>query len=75
MTAELVSPTVFGWIVTALTGGLAGSWFVYDSINLIRSRRADSSDPLVRDRRFGYVIGILIGLVGVLGCLRYHNVI
>ena len=74
MTAELVSPIAFKWIVTILTGGLAGSWFFYDSINLIRIRNADSSDPLIRDRRFGYVIGIAIGLAGVLGCLRFHDV-
>jgi hypothetical protein len=74
MTAELVSTTVFAWIVTFLTGGLAGFWFVYDSFNLIRARRADSGDPLVRDRRFGYMIGIVIGLGGVLGCLRFHDV-
>ena len=74
MTTELVSLPVFGWIVTVLTGGLAGSWFVYDIINLIRARRADGRDPLVGDRRFGYVIGILIGIVGVVGCLRFHDV-
>ncbi len=74
MTAELVSPTVFAWIVTGLTGGVAGAWFVYDSINLIRARRADGGDPLVRDRRFGYMVGLVIGIGGVLGCLRFHDV-
>ena len=75
MTTELVSYTVFAWIVTILTGGLAGSWFVYDIINLIRLRGADTRDPLVRDRRFGYFIGIAIGFIGVLGCLRFHDVV
>ncbi len=75
MTTELVSATAFKWFVTILTGGLAGSWFVYDIINLIRARNADGRDPLIRDRRVGYVIGIAIGLVGVLGCLRAHDVI
>ena len=74
MTTEIVSQTVFAWFVTVLTGGLAGSWFVYDIINLIRSRGADGRDPLVRDRRFGYVMGIVIGFIGVLGCLRFHDV-
>jgi hypothetical protein len=74
MMDELVSPTVFAWIVTFLTGGLAGFWFVYDTINLIRVRHADGGDPLIRDRRFGYVMGIVIGLAGVLGCLRFHDV-
>ena len=74
MTTELVSQSAFGWFVTILTGGLAGSWLVYDVINLIRSRRADSRDPLNRDRRFGYLIGIAIGIIGVVGCLRFHDV-
>lgn len=75
MTAELVSPLAFKWFVTIVTGGVAGAWFVYDAINLIRARRADGRDPLIRDRRFGYVIGMLIGFVGVMGCLRAHDVI
>jgi hypothetical protein len=74
VTSEIVSQTAFAWFVTIVTGGVAGAWFVYDIINLIRVRGADSSDPLIRDRRFGYVMGILIGLVGVLGCLRFHDV-
>jgi hypothetical protein len=74
MTTEIVSATVFKWFVTVLTGGLAGSWLVYDLISMIRTRHADGRDPLVHDRRFGYVMGIVIGFVGVLGCLRAHDV-
>lgn len=74
MTAELVSPTVFAWFVTIVTGGVAGAWGVYDAISLVRARNADSRDPLVGDRRFGYVIGIAIGVIGVMGCLRFHDV-
>ena len=72
---ELVSHEAFRWILTGLTGLLAGSWLIYDSINLVRLRGADFSDPLVRDKRFGYVIGMVIGLAGVLGCLLFHDVI
>ena len=75
MNAELVSPHAFKWFLTILTGGLAGAWFIYDTINLIRSRNADRSDPVMRDKHFGYVIGIVIGIVGVLGCLRFHDVV
>ncbi len=71
---ELVSETVFRWILTALVGGLATSWLVYDSINLIRTRNADRSDPIVRDKRFGYMIGIAIGIIGLIGSLTYHGV-
>lgn len=71
---ELVSETVFRWILTALVGGLATTWLVYDSINLIRTRNADRSDPIVGDKRFGYMIGIAIGIIGVIGSLTYHGV-
>lgn len=72
---ELVSYQAFRWILTGLTGGLAGTWLVYDAINLIRIRNADRTDPTVRDKRFGYVIGIVVALVGVVGCLKFHHVI
>lgn len=75
MTEELVSQNVFAWIVTGLTGGVAGAWFFYDMINLLRTRRADGGDPLISDRRFGYLVGLVIGVGGVLGCLRFHNVV
>lgn len=74
MTTELVSQTAFEWFVTILTGGVAGAWAVYDTVNMARLRRADRRDPLVRDRRFGYAIGIVIGVAGVVGCLRFHDV-
>ena len=47
---------------------------MYDAISLIRSRNADGRDPLVGDRRFGYAMGIAIGVIGVVGCLRFHDV-
>lgn len=72
---EPMSPTTFKWFLTFLTGGLAGAWFIYDLINLIRARRLDRSDPVVRDKHFGYVMGMVIGAVGVIGCLLYWNVI
>ena len=72
---EVMSPMAFKWFLTILTGGLAGSWFFYDSYSLFRIRNADKKDPIVRDKIFGYIIGIAIGVVGVLGCLRFHDVV
>lgn len=72
---ELVSHETFRWILTGLTGGLSSTWLIYDSYNLIRTRRADRRDPTVRDKRFGYVIGIVVGAIGIIGCLRYHHVV
>jgi hypothetical protein len=72
---NLVSATAFKWFLTALTGGLAASWFVYDAINLVRTQRADRNNAVVGDKRFGYVIGMIIGVIGIVGCLRFHGVI
>jgi hypothetical protein len=72
---ELVSPAVFKAVVSILTGGLAGTWFVHDIIFLARLRNSDRKDPLVRDKMFGYSMGILIGVVGVVGTLRFNGVL
>jgi len=72
---EVMSPTAFKWFLTVLTGGLAGAWLVYDSINLIRARKLDRRDGVVRDKHFGYVMGMAIGVIGLVGCLLFHDVI
>jgi hypothetical protein len=71
---EVMSPLAFKWFVTILTGSVAFTWFVYDAIKLLRLRTADQKDPVVRDKIFGYGMGIIIGALGVLGCLRFHDV-
>lgn len=71
---DIMSDIAFRWFVTILTGGLAASWFIYDAINLLRIRNADGADRLVSDKRFGYVMGMIIGVVGIIGCLRFHGV-
>jgi hypothetical protein len=72
---NIVSDTAFTWILTALVGGVSGGWLIYDAINLWRLRGGDRSDPLVRDKLFGYALGIVIALIGVVGTLRYHGVV
>ena len=72
---NIVSDHVFGWFITLITGGVAGAWFVYDAINLWRTRGADRGDPKVRDKHFGYVMGMIIGVLGVLGTLKYRGVL
>ena len=72
---NIISDNAFRWFLTALTGGLAGTWFFYDAFNLIRTRNADRSNAITRDKHFGYLIGMVIGVIGVLGCLRFHGVI
>ena len=73
--SEPFSPEGFRTFLTVLVFALAGPWLLYDTFNLIRTRKLDRKDPVVRDRHFGYVIGILVGVVGVLGCLMFQGVL
>ncbi len=66
-------PAPIVWFVTTITLALSGAWLVYDLRNLWRLRGADGKDPLVHDKRFGYVIGIVTALIGILGVVRYHT--
>ena len=72
---NILSDAAFVWVLTALTGGVSTAWLLYDARNLWRSRGADGGDPLVRDRRFGYVMGVIIALIGVVGALRHHGIV
>jgi hypothetical protein len=72
---EPMSPTAFKWFITFLTGGLAGTWFFVDAVKLYRASQLDRADAVVRDQQFGYVMGMVIGAVGVIGCLMFWNVI
>jgi hypothetical protein len=74
VTTELVSNEVFRAFLSVLTGGVAGIWGVVDMIRLARLRTADGRDPIVHDKRFGYVIGMFVGVIGVVGTLRFNGV-
>ena len=72
---ELMSPEAFRWFLTGITGVVAFLWIFYDLYNLSRLRGKDPADPVVRDKRFGYLIGMLVGVVGTVGVLRFHDVL
>ena len=74
MTTELMSFDAFKLFISLLTGVVAGLWGVIDLIRFVRLRRADKDDPIVGDKRFGYAIGVMIGVIGVYGVLRYNGV-
>ena len=75
MSDPIFSPEQFKWFLTILTGGFAGTWFFYDAYSLIRLPSRNERDPqIAHDKRFGYIIGMAIGFVGVWGCLRFHGV-
>lgn len=72
---EVMTAGQFKWFLTILTGGLAATWVLYDARNLLKLRGKDPTDPVVGDKRFGFLIGIAIGIIGVVGVLRFHGVV
>lgn len=68
---------VFRFLISLFTGGFSGAWVIHDLLFLARvrrHRRAGRRDPLIADQVFGYVMGIVIGVVGVVGTLRFNGV-
>jgi hypothetical protein len=72
---ELVSDDTFRLLLSVITGGFGGVWAIHDIVFLARLRGANRRDPLVGDQRFGYAMGIIIGMIGVVGTLRYNGVL
>ncbi len=72
---ELVSGPAFKVLLSVIAGGVGGLWAIHDIVFLARLRGADRRDPLIADQRFGYAMGIIIGLIGVVGTLRYNGVL
>ena len=70
-----MTATQFAWFITAAVGGLSALWLVYDGVNLARTWRLDRADPSVRDRHFGYAMGLVMAAIGVIGALRFHGVV
>jgi len=72
---ELVSADAFRIFLSLITGVVAGLWVIHDVVFLARLRGKNFRDPLIKDQRFGYVMGIVIGALGVFGTLRYNGVL
>jgi hypothetical protein len=72
---NLVSDDMFRFLLSATTGGVGVVWTINEIRLLMRLRGANRRDPLVRDQRFGYAMGIVIGLIGVFGTLRFNGVL
>jgi hypothetical protein len=66
---------MFRLVISLLAGGVGGVWAIHDVVFLARLRGANHRDPLVADQRFGYAMGIIIGMIGVVGTLRYNGVL
>ena len=72
---NIVSDHAFRVFITAMTGGVGGTWMIIDARRFWKLRDADRSDLLTNDKRFGYGMGVAIGIVAILGCLMFWNVI
>ena len=72
---NLVSDDMFRFLLSATTGGVGVVWTINEIRLLMRLRGANRRDPLVRDQRFGYAMGIVIASVGIVGTLRFNGVI
>ena len=64
---------IYRWLTTALIAGLALGWGVVDIVRLRAALRDDRSDPVVRDRIFGSLIGLTIAVLGVIVVVRYNT--
>jgi len=76
----LISDTAFRVLLTVFTGGVAGVWLIHDAVCLARPARlarlpGPRRDSLVADKRFGYAMGVVIGMIGVIGTLRFNGVL
>ena len=67
----IVSELTFVWFVSLATGLAAVYWIGIDSVRLKRALDGDRGDPAIRDRIFGSVIGLVVGLIGVIGVLHF----
>ena len=67
--------SVFRALLSLLTAGFAVVWGVHDAVLIARLRGAKGRDPLVGDKLFGYVVGIVIAVIGIVGTLRFNGVI
>ena len=66
---------LFRLMLSLITGIVAAAWTVHDLVLIARLRGKDRRDPLVADQRFGYAMGIVIGIIGIVGTLRFNGVL
>jgi hypothetical protein len=71
----IMSEPAFRAVISVLTAGIGGLWVVHELVAINRLRGKGFADPLIRDQWFGYFIGIAIGVIGVVGTLRFNGVL
>jgi small-conductance mechanosensitive channel len=72
-----LSDGVFRFLISLATAGFAGAWLIHDLVFVARARRqrrAGRRDPLLADQVFGYLVGITVAVIGLVGTLRFNGV-
>ena len=65
----IVSHEHWMWFCGGVTGIVAVAWLVLDGVRLGRALTGRGVD---RDHLFGYVVGVVVGLIGIVGVARFH---
>ena len=68
----IVSHDVFIGFITLILLASSAGWAIRDVLFLRRVRRSETDPVVRRDKTFGALAGMSIGLVGIIGVLRYH---
>jgi hypothetical protein len=68
----IVSHDTYMLVCALLTGLVAAYWIVIDTVRLRAAMREDRADAVTRDKLFGSSLGIVVGIIGVVGVLKYY---
>lgn len=60
----------FDWVPTIMILGFSIVWFIVDTVNL---RRELARDTREHDRVFGYLIGLLLAILGGVGLMIHFT--
>ena len=60
----------FAWVPTIMIACMSIGWFIVDTVNL---RRELANDPREPDRVFGFVIGLILAVMGGTGLVVHFT--
>ena len=60
----------FAWVPTIMIVCISLGWFIVDTVNL---RRELAKDQRESDRVFGYITGMVLGTLGIIGLFVHFN--
>lgn len=72
---KLLSDDGFRLFLSLVTAGVGVVWTINELRLMSRLRGKDRADKRVGDQWFGYAVGVLIGVLGIVGTLRFNGVL